>query len=364
MAKIKNRKNEFLQRMLLLVTLLVILASLLVSCAFPQATKLSEKDLQSISFGLIETSSNKNKSYIHWYNDELEVITSDKLRYSSLGSSFERPICFEDECYMIPRGITGRSDSKLVISVNQVDRSIEEYPIDNLALNHVAVDEKNIYTVNTLNGTSHISALDRKSKAFREILLEAEYAYSLAAANGEVYCFSIDEKGSEPEAYLYIYSPELEQKEKINISEYGVMQYKFAYDGDYIYTASLHSLDNRPLKSLLKISTKTHEIETIDLADEGINEIFSYGNKLLVTHNDPVTGQGSKVSLVDKKTHEIQSFDLGVDLQISAIKDKTLLVVSEDKVLAFAIDKDFEKIAERQVDVRKDCYLSLLLVLK
>ena len=107
--------------------------------------------------GVIETSGNSKESRIYFYNQNLEKTATLPLEYASLGSIFYNPVIYEDELYLIPQGKTNVKDEKKVLKIELKSGNQKIYEINQLAMNSICVNDKNIYTCNTLNGDSYIN---------------------------------------------------------------------------------------------------------------------------------------------------------------------------------------------------------------
>lgn len=101
-------------------------------------------DLTTSSVGVIETSGNSKKSRIYFYNQNLEKTATLPLEYASLGSIFYNPVIYEDELYLIPQGKTDVKDEKKVLKIELKSGNQKIYEINQLAMNSICVNDKNI----------------------------------------------------------------------------------------------------------------------------------------------------------------------------------------------------------------------------
>ena len=105
-------------------------------------------DLTTSSVGVIETSGNSKKSRIYFYN----------------------PVIYEDELYLIPQGKTNVKDEKKVLKIELKSGNQKIYEINQLAMNSICVNDKNIYTCNTLNGDSYINKCSKENKDRKSVV--------------------------------------------------------------------------------------------------------------------------------------------------------------------------------------------------
>lgn len=50
------------------------------------------ENTEEIRIGIVETTGDKYKSSIHWYDKDLEVVDVQELKYAGLGSGFNTPV--------------------------------------------------------------------------------------------------------------------------------------------------------------------------------------------------------------------------------------------------------------------------------
>lgn len=90
------------------LSLFFLFAFIITSCTNEQPLENTDK----IKIGVVETVTDKNKSSIHWYNEDLEEVDVQKMKYASLGDTFSKPVYDADEVYLIPEGLIGKMDAK------------------------------------------------------------------------------------------------------------------------------------------------------------------------------------------------------------------------------------------------------------
>lgn len=321
-------------------------------------------EVSEILLGVVDSSSTENNSHILWYDEDLNQIAKHQLKYASLGSPFSQVDYFDEEAFLIPQGLQGKQDAKLVISVNHKDYSITEYPMDNISLNDLAVNDSFIYTINTLNGTSHISSLNKETKEFKEILVEDEYVYAITATDDKVFCFSNREEISGTKIYLYVYDENLNLLFEKRLKNVGRGQMKFEEDKRYLYTASsTNDKDDGPGNQLLRIDKESYDVDQLVLEEVSPNDLYRKDNILYITHNDPVIGQGSSVSIVDLNSLTTKKFiDLEQDLELVAFDYPYFYSVSKDTLTKWNMAKDFSKEKEIEMGYYPRNYLTAIIL--
>lgn len=334
------------------------------ACANTKEEDFRASSVEQTKIGLVETTAMNYSSTIHWYDKELNKISEKNMKYAMLGSSFHNPVYHDNEVYMIPQGLGNRKDTKKVISIDKKNLKIKEFSLKNIALNDVAVSNDYIYTINTLNGNTHICRLNKNNKALNEIILKDEYVSGITAVKGKIYAFSADMVAESAKFYLYIYNEELELLYKEDITQYGTSQYKFMNDENYLYTGVILTKEDRPASIILKISIDTNEIEAIDIGEDFPNDILQYKDKIIITNHDLVTYEGAKITILDKNTKKVETVDLNTKTEHSGIIENMLVIANQEKISLYDIENNFKLINEVKVDKGKDSYISNIIIIK
>lgn len=340
------------------VILLLLLVFTLVGC--------KEKPLENtedIEIGIVETIGTDYKSFIHWYDDELEVVDVQKLKYAGLGSTFHRPVYEEQDIYLIPEGIFTKKDSEKVISLNKEDFTITEYDVPNIALANVAVTDDYIFTNSNLNYETHISRVDKKGKMFSERLFEGAYFHSMMSAENKLFLLGNIEDNID-ETYLYVLDTDFNVLETIDLTDVGRGGDKFLLDNQDLYLSIPFTVGDQDNSILLKINIETYEQEVIDLETDYPDTILKYQDKLIIAHNDLITGEGSLITVLDPITNEKESFDLKTNLPYVDLYQDHLVVSDGETVSLFAIEQDFELVKEVVIEKQEeDSYISDILII-
>lgn len=320
-------------------------------------------DIKKTKIGVVETTASDYKSSIHWYDNDLNLLLKQNLKYAMLGSAFHNPVYDNEEIYMIPQGLGNQKDSKKVISFNKNDFSITEFSFKNIALNDVAISGNYIYTINTLNGNTHICRLNESDNTFKEIIIENEYISGITTAKGKLYAFSADMLAPSPEFTLYIYNEALEVLDKKDITQYGTGQYKFMQDENNLYAGIMFTKEDEPGSTLLKISIDTNEIEEIQIGEAFPNDILQYKDNILVTNHDPIAYEGTKITVLDKNTKNFQSVELNRKTEFAGIMDNLLVIANQETISLYHIENNFELVKEVSIDKQNDTYISSIIII-
>jgi len=318
-------------------------------------------NIKQAKIGIVETTATDYESTIHWYDKELNKVSEKNMKYAMLGSAFHNPVYYDNEIYMIPQGLGNAKDSKKVISLNKNNFEIKEFPINNIALNDVAVSNDYIYTINTLSGNTHICRLNKSDNTLKEIIIYDEYISGITAIRGKIYAFSSNMLTSTPECYLYIYNEELEILYRKDITQYGTSQYKFMHDEDYLYAGVIMTKEDKPASTILKISIETNEIEAINIGEEFPNDILQYKDKIIITNHDLVAYEGTKITILDKITQKSESIELNTKTEFAGIMENMLVISNQEKISLYDIENKFELIKEIDIKRKDNSYISSII---
>lgn len=346
------------------IFLIIGIVLVIIGCNLDSTDNTSILQNSDVRIGVIETRSDEYMSTIHWYDGELNKIAEQDLKYAMLGSSFHNPVYFNDDIYLIPQGLGNRKDSKKVISINKNNFQVSEFPFENIALNDVAASGEYIYTINTLNGNTHILRLNKNDNKTKEVILEEEYISAFTLVKGNIYAFSSNLSTSSPEFRLYIYDDNLELIEEKDITEFGTSQYKFMQDDDYLYGGVMLTKEDSPASTILKISIETNEIESIEIGEIFPNDILNYNDKIIVTNHDLVGYEGTKISVLDKSTEEFESIDLKRKTQFAGILEDNLIIGNQENICIYHIGDEFSLIKEIPIEKDDNSYISHIIIIE
>lgn len=321
---------------------------------------------EDIKIGVVETRSTDYKSIIHWYDDDLNKVFDQKLKYADLGDTWRKPVYYDNQVYIIPVGLMGRQDSKLVISIDEDDFKIKEFEIDDTGLQALAVNEDYIYTSSNLNRVAYITRTNKSDNKSIQLAIDNIYITGLLAIEDKLYSFHDNGDGLNRNFCLDIYNQDLELLKTIEDSRYGADQYKYLYDKEdkVIYTTMQYDSDDEIYGLLLKIHTDTYEIESIDLKEEFPDAILDYKDTIIISHYNLVGCIGSKISLLDKKTQEFTTIDLERRVDYVDILENQLVVVNEETISLFDIDNNFKLIKETSIPYIEDSYYSTSIIIR
>ena len=310
-----------------IISILIFLMVLLVGCSQNKPVKISTED---ISVGIIETRGDKEKSRIIFFDEEMNEIGEIPLSFATVGNIFYTPLISENELYVIPQGYANKKDEETVLKIALKNLSVEEYTIEQLAMNSIATNQDFIYTCNTLNGSSYINKCNKDNNKTENIVIPETYISKLLYVGNKLYAFGTANTVNDTMlSYLYVYDDKLNLQEKIDISKCGADQYKaIEYNGDIFFTSLADSKD-QPTKIVGKISTTDNSIELIQLSQNYPFDLAIYDNKLFITHFDVVQRTGGGLSIYDLDTKQQKYYELNHGAEQMAIANDKLYVLAD-----------------------------------
>ena len=225
------------------------------------------QNLDKIKIGIVDSTVLKKKSTIHWYDEDLEIVDTQILKYASMGDTFKRPTYEKDDVYFVPGGLQGDGTNREVISINLSDFIVKEYLIDNISLTDVGVSDKYIFVNSNINFQAHLNRLDRETKT----LIQKTY------------------------------------DEIIDMSQYGRGGFKHLIDDNDLYLSLPFDIDFNANNKLVKINMKNYDIQVIELDQDRPDTILEYNDQLLISHNDIINGTGTFITRLERKTGKFKS---------------------------------------------------------
>lgn len=334
------------------LSIAVVLALFLTGCSFQKDTL-----PDNYAVGIIRTVGNKNRSDILYFNENLEQTGVTHYKYATMGGVFYKPVVFDGSLYVVPQGMANKKDLGIVFRQDLTTFEQEEFTVDQLAINGISVDQSAVYTVNTLNGNSIISKVNKKDGSIETLTYEGIYIPIVYVYNDVLYAFSEQHLDTKIESTLYCINPEnLSEINKMDISHLGTTIYSVVGIEDMLYFAP-KTTDKDELNHIVgtyNISDgKTGSIE----CGVSAQHLLQVDDKLYITHGDVVNGEGSTISIYEINTGEIASYDLGMWPGQIAVYNDSLYVMGEDKIAKFDT-QTMAKQAEVNVSLDTGYYLS------
>lgn len=309
---------------------------------------------QKAEIGIIETTGYKNKSYIHFFDGDLNFLYKEENNYASLSEYWDYAICHNHILYSISRGIFGKQDVKCIVEYNIQTDKYEEYDMNLYSMNELAVSNKYVFGVNTINWVSSISkkAIGQYDETPFIKEFPNEYIFEITVLNENLYCFSLSFKDDSVH-FKHLSIDTLTVLEDFDISEYGDPA-QMVQVGTKIYFTNQDTDMNsgNPSKMITVFDTKKKNFSQIELSEGRLNDIIRYNDLLIISHYDRVQSTGNKItiySLSDKRIEKV--IELNHDAVQCVIRDDYLYVLGHDSVSKFLIENnDLKEIGNTKID--------------
>lgn len=311
-------------------------------------------------YGVIETTGQENKSYISFYDDNLKKIGEEQIKYGSMGDGFLLPIVFKNSMYIVPKGIYNQKELTFIMEYDLDKMKIEKYDIGLQNMNSIAVDDKSVYGVNTMNFISNIVKCSKETKKLQKIEILDTYISYIEVYGDKLFVFGESDKEGKMMIYLYILNANnLDILEKINISNIGFGQYNTVMKDDRLYFSASYStegIESQTVGLLSEYNMVSGEVRTYDLKEDFPFQIMEYKDKLLITHFDPVGVVGNKISIFNTKDGSSELIELEHNIEQLGFDGKYIIILGNSHLYRY--DKEFKLKDSTLVanDNKTDCH--------
>lgn len=304
----------------------------------------------SFNIGVIETTEQDNKSSLTFYNKDLKKTKTQEIKLGSMGSSFDLPRMYDKNMYVVPKGIGNQKNLTVIMEYNIETSKYKTYDIKQPGINSFAVNDKSIYTANTLNNESIISWYDKHSENLKTITQKDIYIDSINLYGDTLYAFAMKKDNNGTKSYLYLIDTKsFKITNIIDISKSGKGQNYSTKIGNDIYFTNQNEISDNEQGSynLSKINIKNKTVSNIRLKEKYPFQIINYKDKLIISHYDLVQMQGNKVTIYDPKTNDQQVVTIENNLCQIFIKDNKLYSRDREYLYVYSIDNATFKLTNK-----------------
>lgn len=335
--------------------LLVIICILTINGCQENDTQ-NNQTIQKAEIGVIETTGYKNKSYIHFFDSDLNFLYKEENNYASLSDSWDDAICRNYILFSIPKGIFGKQDEKCIVEYNIKTDKYEEYDMNLYSMNELAASNNYIFGVNTINSISTISrkTIGQSEKAPLIKEFPDEYIFEMIVLDENLYYFSSSVKDDSIH-FKHLSIDNLSILEDFDITEYGSPADMLQVGTDIYFTNQYTGTDSEiPSKMITVFDSKKKTFSQIELSENSPNDILKYNDLLIVSHYDRVQAAGNKITIYSLSNNRIERvIDLNHDAVQCIINDNFLYVLGHESVSKFLIeDNDLKEINTSRVDMK------------
>lgn len=311
----------------------------------------SEKYHQEFKFAVVQTSSVKLKSYISFFDENLNQISSMKINCGGLSQCWDFPKINDGKVFMNVKG----TDLWIKSQIAEFNLANGKYRLHNVHQKFntcFAVDGKNIYAANCTTNTNIIK-YEIDSHKIKKLVIPNMYITHMKIYDNKLFSFG-NFSVTKPNAFIYMINPDTMQIIKsIDITQCGLGQYDSVKICDDIFFTNYSQLKNEEWLSeidsniLGKYNLKTGETEKIILNAPCPKQILRFENKLIISHED-WHQNGKYLSIYNLNTREKKLIEIeNSPYQIYLYKNK---IYSIDRKKIYRYDANTFKL-EKQTDL-------------
>ena len=229
----------------------------------------------SSKYGVIETTSQENKSYISFYDDKLKKTGEELIQYGSMGDGFLLPEVYERSMLIVPQGIYTTKELTFVMEYDLDSGEISEHETGLDYINSMAISEDNVYAVNTINRVTTIAKVNRETKKINLLELNEVYISYMDIYDGKIFAFADDDHEENLRSIFYVIdSDSLEVLNQMDITEVGYGQNDTLYKDGKIYFTSSFQFDGDTSIPVSRLSYYDVKNETIQTRDIEVDSAF------------------------------------------------------------------------------------------
>lgn len=298
-----------------------------------------EVDIESSVIGIMETRGTEKTSRIIFYNENLNETGHLDLPYATFGGIFYNPLISQGFLYAIPQGEHDKKDGNMTVRIDLSTLAVEEYRIDQPAMNAIATNNEYIWTCNTLNRESFINRCSMEDGDVLSIAIPEEFVMNILWKDGTLYAFSKSmETGN---VSISLYDIDLNFMERIDIADESLSVYRTAVHENLIYFCGMGADEAAGYEGKIGVlDTRNKTVDYVNLDGRYPSSIAFHGNTLLVSHYDPFQGSetDSPFSTIDLETGIVEHYELGHPVEQITVTDDTLFVLGGTTVFRYQID--------------------------
>lgn len=352
----------------ILLILTVVFTFSTCSAPVPEAEK-----VEQVKLGVIETTGYKNKSYFHFFDENLNYLYKETNKYAALSEPFDSPIFEDGNLYTSCKGKYKKffgDTEDFVLKYNLETGNYTALANNKNLIGHTAVSDGRVYTcfANTITGNPK-TGQGQVAAGFNAMLscvtfLDDELYVVASGSSGnqtlptsasqpQRQVNSGSDSGNESIQLMKMSPDTLEVLERYDITQYGLPCKLFRYN-DKIYISNQYTDDTTgtPSTMLTVFDYETKTFSQIDTGEASPNNLFVMNDLLFISHFSPVTNIGNKISVYNLKTNEIKTYEMGDIVKQIATDGTYIYMLGESTVYKYEYTEDgFSKLTSRGIEV-------------
>lgn len=307
--------------------------------------------------GVIRTNGSENRSDILYFDKTLSHTGTTRYNYATMGNVFYAPVTYDGALYVVPQGPARAKDAKTILCQDLDTFEQTAFFLDQIAIYGLSIDSSAIFAANNINHQSFISRIDRTNKTVKTAVYNGLYISIVYSYRDKLYAFSSESTSSGAKSSLHCLDPvTLKELQRIDISEFGSDVYSVAGVGDTLYFAPLTTSQDTLNHIVCAYHISSKEIKAIAFP-YNVSHILNRDNRLYITHGNLVTGEGTALSVFNRETGKINTYDLGMWPGQIAIHGDALYVMGTNSIAKYDL-QTMKKEAEAEIPLAKGDYIS------
>jgi len=288
--------------------------------------------------GVIVTTGQKEKSYICYYDKELELLNTQELSYGMVGDTFTDVTVKDGTLYATAQGLDQKKNTGLLLGVNLEDGKVDTFPHNLVGPAAHVEDEKFLYVCNNLNFISNIVQIDKTSGEQKKVEVDVHNITNLVSYQNQLYAFGMDyEEDGTISSYILIFDDSLNLKKKIDITEDGNSSYQAIIVDEKLYFSLITTSQNEPSNKIGVLDLTNLEVSMIELDNTYPFDMVCKDSKIYISHY-PFGEQTGRITVLDLAAGEQIVYELEHPVMQMAIKDNMLIMPVDNMIYMYEID--------------------------
>lgn len=296
-------------------------------------------DIENSAIGIMETRGTEKTSRVIFYDQDLNETGSLDLPYATFGGIFYNPLVLQGYLYAIPQGEYDRKNGNMAVRIDLSTLAVDEYRIEQPAMNAIAANGEYIWTCNTINRESFINRCRVEDGSVTSVSVPEEFIMNILWKGDMLYAFGKSMDAAD--VSVFCYDTDLNLIEKIGIADENLSVYRTAIYENLVYFCGMGADESAGYEGKVGIlDTLNSTISFLDLDGKYPSSIAFYHDRLLVSHYDPFkeSETDSPFSIIDLKTGDIKHFELDHPVEQIVVKGNDLFVLGGTKIYRYQLE--------------------------
>lgn len=274
-----KKEKFFIRTVVLLIT--IICGAYCLFFAYRSIHDASKSKFSSnFKYGIVQTTSDKNLSYITYYDSNLKKVYTQKLKYGTMGETVQFPQVYSPKAYLVPHGIPGKKDLTKIVSVNMLTGKVKSYNMQQANITGYQASKYNLYSSAEVNGEILLSKCVKTTKELTTLSLGKVTLDSFYLFGDKLYAFTSSDKTS---SVLLIDAESMKLLDTVDLSSLPGTKKDAVIAVDTLFFTNTVKKDGKTTVSIGSLNLLVKKAETIDLSIQNASQIFKYQDKLIVS---------------------------------------------------------------------------------